>query len=118
MDKMNADSFGKMLMKNVRDKVIEGMQEVMDGNVKAPSLVKLFKKIEDCSDEQKDAIKMLLKEAVDECLFEFMVMLDENPETVNLVIYNGQENSVLHDEYDDLHELLFDWFDYYSNYDY
>lgn len=114
----NLELFGRMLMKEVRDNSIACAYSIVDGTAKPPSYIRYHKIIESCSDEQKETIKKILMEMIDHCLFDFMNMLDQNPEIFEIIVHGEEKQSSLHDEEDELHHAVFDWFDYYSDFDY
>lgn len=113
----NLELFGQMLMKDVRDKSVEHANWIVDGTVKAPSRIELYKKIESCSEEQKEAIKTILRVGIDDCVFYLLDMLDQNPETFGIIVRGERKISLLHDEEDELHHALFDWFDNYGEFE-
>lgn len=114
----NLELFGRMLMKKVRDKTIESAYSVVDGTAKAHLYIQCYKSIENCSDEQKETIKKMMMIMIDNCLFNFMDMLDQNPKTFEIIVHGEDKQSSLHAEEDELHHAVFDWFDYYSDFDY
>lgn len=113
----NLELFGQMLMKNVRDKSVRYANSIVDGTAKARPHVEYYKKIESCSEEQKETIKAMLRVMIDHCIFDFLDMLDQNPETFGIIVRGDEKISLLHDEEDELHHALFNWFDDYGEFE-
>lgn len=113
----NSELFGRMLMERVRDKSVRKAESIVEGTAKPPRHIQYYKKIESCSEEQRETFKTILRVMIDDCVFNFLEMLDQYPEVFELIVHGEEKTSSLHDEEDELHHALFDWFDNYGEFE-
>ncbi len=71
------DKFGNLIIKQIRDKTLRRSINIMDGNVKAPSLKELHTKLSFLTEENKKIIEYFLKETINETIFNLLVLLEE-----------------------------------------
>ncbi len=93
------ESFGKLLVKEVRDRAMKAMEMGMQDFY--------------IDDSQKELFEKISLTAIDRTIFKLFVMLEENEDELNL----SYQNNVLIDISDGLGgEYLGDWIDNYSKY--
>src|SRR5580698_409199 len=72
------DSFGRILITNVRDEAISDWKMIVDGKMKSERAMKLRQKLASFSDEQRKVFLSLVPEVVDTVLHHFMSMIDQH----------------------------------------
>lgn len=93
--------FGEILTQEVRDRAMGEME------------VRMGKDFSIIGSHEKDLYKKLCLTAIDETIFKFFVMLEENQDEINLVY----QNDILVDISDGLGgDYLGDWIEDYSKY--
>ena len=74
------NEFGKILIKEVRDNVINSMNESIDGKRKGIEAQLIQKKIAILNEEQNEVLKELILEIVDCSLDSMLFMIEGDPE--------------------------------------
>ena len=74
------DEFGKILIKEVRDNVIDAMNERIDGERKGITAQLIQKKIAILNNEQIEILKWLIPEIVDFSLDSMLFMFEGHPD--------------------------------------
>ena len=87
------DNFSKILATNVRDESIERALRILGNEIRAPLLKNIGERLADLSHEEREAVEKLIITVVDNTLFNFFVMLEQETEVVNISILN--DDSVL-----------------------
>jgi hypothetical protein len=71
------DSFGKLIIKQFRDKTLQRSINIMNGKVKAAELKQLYSSLEFLTEENKKTIEYFLQETLTEALFNLLISLEE-----------------------------------------
>lgn len=74
------DEFGKIFMEETRDVSIRIMDKKIDGTMKSESAKEFSEKISGFTDEQKEILKSVVSETVDQVLHYFLFMIEEHEE--------------------------------------
>lgn len=85
-DKALLDILGYKLMYAVRDPSINRFDCILSGDVKAKSLIALHKSLRIFDSEQSEIIREIVVESIDEAIYNFLDMLEQNEETMKLFI--------------------------------
>lgn len=80
-----SDKLGELLMRDVRDRSIESMLQMLDGETRAPRVVALRSALQQkYGDAGVDGARFVLKETVDLVMFHFLSLLEEHAAVVKL----------------------------------
>lgn len=79
------NGFGASLMTSVRDRSIDRFEKIQSGSLKAPKAIELHDLLSQFSIEQQSIIKKLIIESVDNTIFNFLFMFEENEDKKILV---------------------------------
>jgi hypothetical protein len=82
------DYFGEVLMSKVRDETIWNHEAVVNGKMRAPSLIKKYKKLDSFSEEQKKILREFILRTVDLTIHNFLFMIEES-EDLSLILNNA-----------------------------
>ena len=74
------DEFGEIFMEETRDVSIRIMDKKIDGTMKSESAKEFSEKISGFTDEQKEILKSVVSETVDQVLHYFLFMIEEHEE--------------------------------------
>ncbi len=91
------DFFGKELMYSVRDPSISRFEDILNGKLKSKELIELTNKLNDFNEPEREFIKKLVITVVDNVIYNFLNMLEENEDTLTLLVNNeggGEEDFV------------------------
>ena len=72
-------------MTSVRDRSIDRFEKIQSGSLKAPKAIELHDLLSQFSIEQQSIIKKLIIESVDNTIFNFLFMFEENEDKKILV---------------------------------
>ena len=111
------NEFGEMFIKETRDRSIREMNWTIDGSVKAPSSLELSKQVQLFSDEQKETLRKVVFDAIDNTLFKVITMLEEHEENVKMTITKDGKTYNLPEISDGLGGELFGWIEQFSEYE-
>ena len=111
---MNAlDKFGKIFVTETRDMSIHDIDKMIDGTMKGDSAKKIQDKIINFTDEQKEILKFIVSQTVDNVLDNFLLMIEQH-EKIGL----SYDNINLSEESDGLSGELYTedgWIEKYSS---
>ncbi|MEZ3428796.1 MAG: hypothetical protein K1W36_00600 [Lachnospiraceae bacterium] len=71
------NSFGKILMNDVRDTTIESFDNMINGTMKGITAENVQEKIREFSDGQIDVVKWMIPQVVDLCLHNILWMVEQ-----------------------------------------
>lgn len=95
-EKAILDKFGKALIRSVRDRSIEKFDKISTGSLKSQKALELHEITKQFNDEQKKAIRQLVIETIDNSLFNFLDMIEQNEDDINLIV-SGKDINKLSD---------------------
>ncbi|MBK5072188.1 hypothetical protein I2492_04050 [Budviciaceae bacterium CWB-B4] len=116
----NKDLFGKELMCSVRDISISRFEDILDGKMKSKELIELTSELDSFDESEKEFIKKIVIKTVDNVIYNFLNMLEENENSISLMLYdvNGNRENIISLS-DGLSGELFTsdgWINKFSNY--
>ena len=117
MNKCELDTFGQLLMSEVRDESIIRYQNILNGTLKPQYAQRLHKEIIESCDGNLDAVEKLARSVVDNVIFNFLSMLEEHSGNLKLVHVTGLKRTNLNSISDGLAGELFSddgWITKYS----
>ena len=117
MENKVLNEFGEIFVKRARDGAIRETNWIIDGSVKAPSLLELSKQVQLFSDEQKVTLRKFLLEAIDHALFYIMITPEQHEEYVKMTITKDGKTYNLPEISDGLGGELFGWIKQFSEYE-
>lgn len=71
------DKLGRFIIKNLRDKGIDSVERLLDGQWKAPDLLDLQKAVSSLPDREKRLIRACVRESIDTAMHDFLFALGE-----------------------------------------
>ncbi|MEL4888808.1 hypothetical protein N6P31_17380 [Pectobacterium betavasculorum] len=77
-DKEILDEFGCAVMHMVRDRSIDRFEKIQLGTLKSQRAIELHNLLSDFDDKQKEVIKNLITECIDNTIFNFLSMFEED----------------------------------------
>ncbi|WJM81090.1 hypothetical protein [Pectobacterium brasiliense] len=77
-DKEILDEFGCAVMHMVRDRSIDRFEKIQLGTLKSQRAIELHNLLSDFDEKQKEVIKNLITECVDNTVFNFLFMFEED----------------------------------------
>ena len=80
MSKIELDDFGRNLLEQVRDEVIDKWIGIIDGSVKAPRLIDWHNEIKEFQNAPQDVARFVSTKIVDSCIAAFLRFIDSNEE--------------------------------------
>lgn len=80
------DSFGKLVIQNVRDRALKISMDIVQQKTSNPVKIKQYEALTDLTSVQREAVCDLLSETVTDTIYRFMEMFEENPSKMKLVI--------------------------------
>ncbi|MGY3778402.1 hypothetical protein [Isobaculum melis] len=86
MENQGLNLFGEKFMKEVRDASFKKMQWLKDGQAKAPAALLLQEQLKRFTDEEQAFIFRLIKESVDETIFNTLFFFEENQEAIEISV--------------------------------
>ncbi len=91
------DFFGKELMYSVRDPSISRFEDILNGKLKSKELMELTNKLNDFNEPEREFIKKLVITVVDNVIYNFLNMLEENEDTLTLLVNNegGEKEDIV-----------------------
>lgn len=84
------DTFGQMLMSNVRDEAISDWKMIIDGRMKDESSERVRTTLASLSNAQRDAVLRLIPQVVDTVLHHLLWTLEQT-ENVNVSVQSNDE---------------------------
>ncbi|MDX5630943.1 MULTISPECIES: hypothetical protein [unclassified Brenneria] len=84
-DKETLDEFGCSVMRMVRDRSIDRFDKIQSGTLKSQRAIELHNLLSTFDDEQKKIIKELLIESIDNTIFNFLFLFEEDDKKEILV---------------------------------
>ncbi|MBS9429831.1 hypothetical protein CE143_16020 [Photorhabdus luminescens] len=112
--------FGHILMTTVRDRSIERFENISSGTVKAKYLLELHNLIENFTLEQREILRKLVVESIDNVIFNLLDMLEQNEDSMKLLLSenNGSERNIINISDGLSGELFTDdgWIEQFSKY--
>ncbi len=91
------DFFGKELMYSVRDPSISRFEDILNGKLKSKELIELTNKLNDFNEPEREFIKKLVITVVDNVIYNFLNVLEENEDTLTLLVNNegGEKEDIV-----------------------
>jgi len=86
------DFLGKELMSSVRDSSISRFQNILNGKLKSKEAIELTSELEKLNESQRAFIEKIVIKTVDNVMFNFLNMLEENEDTISLVLTDEKGN--------------------------
>lgn len=80
--------FGEILIRQVRDRTIREFDKIVTGNMNDESSQKLFKQIQQMSNDHQEIINKIIPEIVDLCIDNLLCMLDDYADDIKVQIEN------------------------------
>jgi len=80
------DSFGEIVIKNVRDKGLEYSMGIAKNTINNPVTMKPYSALSNLSYEQQEAVCDLLSETITNVVYDFLEMFEENDDKMELII--------------------------------
>lgn len=77
-DKEILDDFGSALMRRVRDRSLGRYENIQRGALKSQRAIELHDLLSEFDEQQKKVIKTLITESIDNTLFNFLFMFEED----------------------------------------
>jgi hypothetical protein len=93
-DKHILDEFGKQLILSVRDRTIEKFSKITTGSLKSPKGRELSQLLEQFDDDQIAAIRTLMIETIDNALFNFLDMIEDGENGLELLVKQKNLNEI------------------------
>jgi hypothetical protein len=93
-DKYMLDEFGKQLVLSVRDRTIERFSKITNGSLKSPKGRELSRLLKQFDDDQIAVMKALIIETIDNALFNFLDMIEEGENGVELIVKQKNVNRI------------------------
>lgn len=87
------NDFGKNFIEAVRDESIKRLFKIIEGNVKAPKLLKLHKKLESLDEETINLLKELATECINNSLHNFLWFIEDS-EKIDLLVKDLNNNNL------------------------
>lgn len=89
---------GKCLVEQVRDRSIDKFDKTLHGTLRSPLALELNKNLSKFSSEEQELIRKLIVNSIDETVYNFLWMLEENTDRFNLFYNNdkGSTENVVH----------------------
>lgn len=86
------DSFGKLVILNVRDCALKISMNIVQQNTPNPVKIKQYEVLSGLTSEQREAVCDLLSETVTDTIYRFMEMFEENSNKIKIVVtYEGKD---------------------------
>jgi hypothetical protein len=93
------DSFGELIAHHLRDAALRRAEAILSHSLKSPATQSLQAEVHGFSPQQREALRSVVRDAVDAGIHEFLSMLQEHSDlggSVN-VLANGQDVATLSD---------------------
>lgn len=87
------DSFGKLLMSEVRDEAIEKYEMIAQGKIRSKSAQDLNSKLSKLDDEQLSLVREAVVSSVDDVLHNLLWMIEQSDDQITLTC-NDENNAV------------------------
>ncbi|MCF7360839.1 hypothetical protein L3V23_01845 [Vibrio sp. A1-b2] len=87
------DSFGKLLMSEVRDEAIEKYEMIAQGKIRSKSAQDLNSKLSKLDDEQLSLVREVVVSSVDDVLHNLLWMIEQSGDQITLTC-NDENNAV------------------------
>ncbi|AFI90487.1 hypothetical protein EXT68_22295 [Pectobacterium parmentieri] len=84
-DKDILDDFGSATMRMVRDRSLDKFEKIQLGTLKSQKGIELYDLLSGFDEEQKNIIKYLVAESIDNTIFNFLFMFEED-EDKNILV--------------------------------
>ena len=112
------NEFGEMFVKKIRDRSIREMNWLIDKDTPETALsFKLSKQVKLFSDEQKETLRKVVFDAIDNTLFKVITMPEQYEEYVKMTITKDGKTYNLPEISDGLGGQLSMWIEDYSEYE-
>ena len=106
--------FGEEFVKYAMNKTLNTIRRDIDGTCTAPASVELREKLESFSAEQIDTLKEFIKKAVESCMFNIMIMVNENDD-IRLLVNSSNGEKEIKEFSDGLEGALWYWLDWWGD---
>jgi hypothetical protein len=91
------DSFGKLVIENVRDGNLRYSMKIANYTTINPVQLKQYSALSSLSHEQQEAVCDLLSETITGVIYDFLEMVEENQDKIELSIYkDGEKYNMCH----------------------
>lgn len=87
------DSFGKLLMSEVRDEAIEKYEMIAQGKIRSKSAQDLNSKLSKLDDEQLSLVREAVVSSIDDVLHNLLWMIEQSDDQITLTC-NDENNAV------------------------
>ncbi|ARN84928.1 hypothetical protein [Candidatus Nucleicultrix amoebiphila] len=88
------EKFGRILIKDVRDEVLEKNDLIASGQMGGKENQEIYEKIRDLDEKEKEFIRQFAKQAIDSTIHHFLWMIEQNEE-YDLVKYNKDKSETI-----------------------
>lgn len=88
------EKFGRILIKDVRDEVLEKNDLIASGQMGGKENQEIYEKIRDLDEKEKELIRQFAKQAIDSTIHHFLWMIEQNEE-YDLVKYNKDKSETI-----------------------
>ena len=105
--------FGEEFVNYAMNRTWGTIKRDIDGSCTAPASVKLRKKLESFSPEQMETLKEFIRSALESCMFNMMVMINES-DNFHLTVESGEGEKEIRDFSDGLEGDLWSWLDWWG----
>ncbi|AOR65410.1 hypothetical protein [Pectobacterium wasabiae] len=92
-DKDILDDFGSATMRMVRDRSLDKFEKIQLGTLKSQRAIELHDLLSGFDEEQKNIIKVLVTESIDNTIFNFLFMFEED-EDKNILVSDINVNEI------------------------
>jgi len=84
------DTFGQILISEVRDEALEEFQMTLQGTMKSAAALDLYQKLRSFNDEELSIIREVVLSSIDDVLHNFLWMLEQNEDDLELYCGDGK----------------------------
>lgn len=85
------ESFGKQLIKEVRDSALTISMNIVKRTTTNPIDLERYKIFENLTNDEKEAVCDILSETITDTLYRFLEMFEENPDKMKLMLVDGEQ---------------------------
>ena len=86
------DCFGKLVIQNVRDRVLKLSMGIAKQSTINPVKLKQYSCLSGLTDQQQEAVCDLLSETITNVIYLFLEMFEENDDYLSLIIKDGEKS--------------------------
>lgn len=105
--------FGEEFVKYAMNNTLDTIKSDIDGSCTAPASIELRKKLESFSPEQMETLNEFIRSALESCMFNMMVMINES-DNIHLTVESSEGEKEIRDFSDGLEGDLWSWLDWWG----